>query len=274
MVNSTDHAFQSSDGYAWHYRRFTPNQVAARAELVVLHGIQSHGGWYTESATKLAEAGYAVSLLDRRGCGRNSRDRGDAPSFRRLLDDVIEFAMTLPPSRVVVGISWGGKLAAALPWRSPGLFAGAALVAPGLCPRVRPSFGEQLRVMSYRLLAPARLLPIPLNEPELFTANPIRQKFIRDDALMLRHATARMMFESGRLDVRLSWAVKAVRGPVFVALAKHDRIIDNDETRAYVSRFGSADVTVREYDGHHTLEFEPGGPPFVDDLREWLGTGS
>src|SRR5262249_17832472 len=101
------------------------------------------------------------------------------------------------------------------------------------------------------------------------------QRFIRDDRLMLRHATARMLFESRRLDVYLRFAAKSVTGPVLVLLAGHDRIIDNPATRRFVERFHTAHRTLIQYPcGHATLEFEPGGPPCVDDVVRWLAERS
>ena len=243
--------------------------------MVGLHGIQSHGGWYVESCQQLARAGYSVSFLDRRGSGVNERDRGDAPSFRRLLDDVAEFLTTLPRPCFLMAISWGGKLAVAMQRRHPNSCDGVILIAPGFCPRVRPGFVERLRIIAARLISRWRTFPIPLNDPELFTANNERQQFIRDDSLMLRRATARMMFESGRLDVYLRLAARSVTVPVLLLLAGDDRIIDNAGTRQFIERFGTNDRTVIEYAGaHHTLEFEPGGPPFVDDVLKWLQSRS
>jgi alpha-beta hydrolase superfamily lysophospholipase len=269
--------FTASDGYPWRYRRFGigGGDEPRRPTVVALHGIQSHGGWYLESCKRLADAGYDVAFLDRRGCGLNDRDRGDAPSFRRLLDDVAEYLATLPRPRFVMAISWGGKLAVALQRRHPNSCDGIVLIAPGLCPRVRPSMGERLRIIGARLVAPLRTFPIPLNDPELFTANAERRLFIHNDPLMLRRATARMLFESGRLDVYLRFAARCVTMPVLLLLAEQDRIIDNAATRRIVERFPATERSVMEYPGaHHTLEFEPGGPPFVDDVLKWLAERS
>jgi len=269
--------FTASDGYTWRYRRFGASGrfETRRAIVVGLHGIQSHSGWYLESSQSLADAGYDVSFLDRRGCGLNDRDRGDAPGFRRLLDDVAEYLATLPRPRFVMAISWGGKLAVALQRRHPGICDGIILIAPGLRPRVKPGVGERLRVIAARVVARRRMFPIPLNDPELFTDNAERQGFIRDDPLMLRRATARMLFENGRLDVYLRFAARRVSVPVLLLLAEHDRIIDNAATRRFVERFPAVDRTVNEYAGaHHTLEFEPGGPPFVEDMLRWLAERS
>lgn len=260
----------AGDGYVWKYRRYEP-AAPARGEIVALHGIQSHGGWYDASSRWLARHGWGVSFLDRRGSGLNDHDRGDCPSFRRLLDDVDEYVRTLAGKTVVLlGVSWGGKLAAAYPKRHPGRIAGLVLVAPGIRPRVRPGVLTRLSVLFRRLFQPRRQLPIPLNDPDLFTANAERREFIRNDPSALHTASLRFLFESRRLDVYLRFAAKRVRVPTFVALAGQDRIIDNARTRKFVRRFrGPAEV--REYPGaHHTLEFEQGGPPFLDDLLRWL----
>jgi alpha-beta hydrolase superfamily lysophospholipase len=260
----------AGDGYVWRYRRYDP-PGSPRAEVVVLHGIQSHGGWYDRTGHELSVAGYRVSLLDRRGCGLNDRDRADAPSFRRLLDDVAEYLAVLPRPRILVGISWGGKIAVGLQRRHAGLTDGLVLIAPGLRPVVRPPLDERLRIVAARWLDPRRRFPIPLNHPELFTANPGRQEFIRVDPLALREASARLLFESARMDLYLRFAARHVTVPVLVLLAEHDRIIDNAATRRAIAAFRTTDKTVIEYaKAHHTLEFEPGGPPFLDDLTGWL----
>jgi alpha-beta hydrolase superfamily lysophospholipase len=276
----TVETFTAGDGYRWRYRHYPA--AGPRARVVCLHGIQSHSGWYQHSCRRLAQAGYDVSFLDRRGSGLNEQDRGDAPSFRRLLDDVAEFLRPLrnapltpsPPHPLfLLAISWGGKLGAALQRRHPGLTDGLALLCPGFCPRVAPSRKERLKILWARLTVPRRLFPVPLNDPELFTATAHWQQFVRDDPLALRQATARLLIESARLDGYLRlWAAGAVRAPVLLLLAEHDRIIDNARTRAFVGRFPAADKEVQEYpDAHHTLEFEPNPGPWLNDLLGWLG---
>ena len=129
---------QASDGYRWKYRHYYTT-VEPRGIVVFIHGIQSHANWYAQSNSRLAQEGYHVYFLDRRGAGMNGQDRGDAPSFRRLLDDIAEFVRDKPRPLVVMGISWGGKLAVALERRHPGLVDGVVLVCPGIFSRVRPS---------------------------------------------------------------------------------------------------------------------------------------
>jgi alpha-beta hydrolase superfamily lysophospholipase len=264
-----------SDGYRCHYRDYAAAGTP-RGRVVFVHGIQSHAGWYEHSCQRLSEAGFAVSFLDRRGSGQNTEARGDTPSFRRLLDDIAEFLRTLRQQKpalsiFLAGISWGGKPVTALQRRHPELCDGLALLCPGFRPQVSPSRKERLGIMWSRLVSPRRVFPVPLSDPQLFTATPRWQEFIRDDPLSLRQATARFFVESVRLDLYLRFAVSHVHVPVLLLLAEHDRIIDNVRTRAFVERFPAADKQVHEYAGaHHTLEFEADPEPFLRDLLQWL----
>lgn len=271
----------AGDGYVWRYRRY-PAQGAPKAEFVFLHGIQSHGGWYEYSSSKLAEAGYNVSFLDRRGAGVNEKNRGDAPSFRRLLDDIAEYLTALPRTTprghsvcrlplFLAGISWGGKLAAALERRHPGLIDGLALLCPGFFARVRSPLRQRLKVLLCRLFRPRKLFPVPLNDAELFTATPHWLDFLRTDPLRLHLASARLMIESIRLDGYLRFVPKYVHVPVLLMLAENDRIIHNARTRRFVDRFATPDKQVIEYSGaHHTLEFEPNPELWLADLIRWV----
>jgi alpha-beta hydrolase superfamily lysophospholipase len=268
----TLYEFAASDGYRWHYRRFAP-PAAPVGRVVFLHGIQSHGGWYPRSCSKIAAAGYEVLFLDRRGCGLNTEKRGDLPSFRRALDDVGEFVRTLPTDkpRLMGAISWGGKLGVGFQYRHPGLVDGLALLCPGFFPKIRPGLFQRLWIGRCALRAPTRLFPIPLNDPALFTASEGWRAFLRADPYSLHEATARMLFASNSLDIYLRRARKRVKVPTLLLLAELDRIIDNAKTRRFVERFPCAKQVIEYPGAHHTLEFEPPGHPFVDDLLAWMG---
>ena len=276
----TVESFTASDGYVWRYRRYLASGVP-RGEIVFIHGIQSHGGWYEGSCTEICRAGYNVSFLDRRGSGLNAQGRGDAPSFRRLLDDIAEYLTALPRAVTrddkvakipvfLAAISWGGKLAVSLERRHPGLADGLILLCPGLASRIRPPLGQRVWILLARLFRPQKLFNVPLNDPDLFTVTPHWQEFLKTDPLRLMRATARLLVESARLDGYLRFVPKYVHVPVLLLLAENDRIIHNAKTRAFVERFAAKDKQVIEYPGaHHTLEFEE-PRLFVQDVVRWL----
>ena len=81
-----DRAFVASDGYPFHVAVW-PAAQPLKGQVVVLHGVQSHSGWYLSLGRTLAGAGYQASCPDRRGSGPNQCDRGHASSGRRLVSE-------------------------------------------------------------------------------------------------------------------------------------------------------------------------------------------
>ncbi|MBX6312317.1 MAG: alpha/beta fold hydrolase [Isosphaeraceae bacterium] len=265
----------ASDGYPIHVSSWFP-EGPTRGRVVVLHGVQSHGGWYHNLGRTLAESGYEAHFPDRRGSGSNRRDRGHTPSARRLLDDQVEWLRSLrerQPARPIalVGISWGGKLVVLVAGRNPELVDALALICPGLHPRVGVSRRERLQIAWAYLTDRRKTFPIPLSDPALFTANPEGQAFIARDPLGLREASASLLAASTFIDRQVARIPPRVHQPALLMLAGHDRIVDNAKTRTYFDRLASIEKQVIEYpEGHHTLEFEPDPGRYARDLIGWL----
>lgn len=273
--------FTASDGYPLHFRHWRPAGERPAGYVVALHGIQSHSGWYEHSSGRLCEAGYDVRFLDRRGSGLNETDRGHAPHHDRLTGDVVQFlahvrherSLVAPTSPVVLlGLSWGGKLAAVTCARRPELVDALALLYPGICAKVAPRrYQRWLLRLAVRWGAGRRTRPIPLDDPALFTGEPEWQQFIRDDSLALREATLALLQASSELDRLAAEASQRIVCPVLMMLAGNDRIIDNAASRRWFERIAASDRRRIEYPkAAHTLEFEPNRDEFVRDLIAWL----
>jgi acylglycerol lipase len=271
----TDETWSASDGYPIRVKRWEPSGPT-RGLVVILHGVQSHGGWYVNLGRSLADRGYEAHFPDRRGSGANRQDRGHTPSMGRLLKDVSESLATLrarEPSRPIAlaGISWGGKLAVITAGQSPELVDALALICPGLHPRVGVSRSERLRIALAYFFQRRKTFSIPLSDPALFTASHAGQEFIANDPLGLRAATAGLLAASTFIDRVVKRMPPKVRQPSLLMLAGRDRIVDNDRTRAYFDRLASVDRRVVEYpEGHHTLEFDPDPSRYALDLAGWL----
>ncbi len=272
-----DETFVASDGYPLHVAVWPAVPThSPKGHVVVLHGVQSHSGWYHSLGRTLAAAGFHASFPDRRGSGPNQRDRGHTPSAGRLLGDLSEYlrklraeAPALPVT--LAGISWGGKLAVIEAARHPELVEGIALLCPGLLPRVGVSRREKLQIAWAALLDRRKKFPIPLSDPALFTANPAAQAFIAADPYSLRQGTAGLLAASFIIDQLVRRAPARVRQPALLMIAGRDRIVDNARTLAYFGKLGSADREVIEYpEAHHTLEFEPDPTRYASDLIDWI----
>ena len=274
-VDSEVRSFVASDGYRLHVRVFNPS-TAPRGQIVVLHGVQSHGGWYGGLGRSLASAGYVTSFPDRRGSGANMQERGHTPSARRLNLDVVEWmraARTEHPELPLglTGISWGGKLAVIAAARYPEIVTAFALVCPGLHARVGVSLGERLQIIWAFFTDRRKTFPIPLSDPALFTDDPQAQAFIANDPLSLREATASLLAASFFIDRLVGLMPKRIHQPALLMLAGQDRIVDNARTLTYFERLASRQREVIEYpEGHHTLEFDPEPTRYARDLVSWF----
>jgi len=232
--------------------------------VLYLHGIQSHPGWFFASAGQLAANGHEVFQVTRRGSGANRSDRGHARSAGQILDDVhasVRFVLDQTGSRrlALVGVSWGGKLAAAFCASSENVeaIASLTLVAPGILPLIDVSPITKLAIAVCLLVRPRARFAIPLGEPELFTNNEPMQEFLRGDELALHCATARFMYVNRCLERLVGRApVGRLTMPVTLILSAEDRIIDSEATARLITRLTDGRAEVISLNGAHTLEFQ------------------
>lgn len=275
--------------------------------VVFLHGITSHSGWYYRSCRHLAGAGCEVHFLDRRGSGLNPLDRGDVDHWETWLSDVEVYLQNLQcaqegfrvqgsvsstpeprtpnlatgestgrpeprPLPILCGISWGGKLAAAVARNRPDLMQGLALVCPGIYSYQQPGLLKRFLLscpMPPRMKR--RHVPIPLADPRLFTDTPPWVSYVAEDPLSLRDITVRFAREDLKLTHYAREATSFLTLDVLTVLSGRDRIVDNARTRAYYAALVAKSKRLIEYPGaSHTLEFEDDPQPYLDDLTGWI----
>ena len=274
LVSFEEITIRLPDGYESYARYWRPERC--RGGVLYIHGIQSHAGWYERSAARLCEAGCAVLQPDRRGSGRNEADRGHAESADQLLDDARCCLEELARrsgcgSSQVLGVSWGGKLAAAMHAANSEGISGLVLVTPGLFPIIDVSAAEKFRIGWSMIANPARSYDIPLNDPELFTSVPEWIDFLRQDPLQLHQATAGFFLASRRMDKIARRLGQAEPVPLHLMLAADERIIDNGETCDFVRQMGWSRRRITTYENsRHTLEFDPDCERYLEDLVRWI----
>lgn len=263
------------DGRPCHVRWWRPENP--RGAVLCLHGIQSHGGWYEDSCSRLAEAGFAVLMPDRRGSGANGAPRGHYDSLDQCVSDTRHFLQLLLnqtgfASAHLIGISWGGKQVVELAMSQPGSVKSISLIAPGLFPRVDLSPLEKFRVGLSMVNERTKLFDIPLNDERFFTSNPERIAWLEQDRLKLLQVSASFLLTSRRLDKTIrGFGESDYRGAVHLFLAGRDVIIDNEATRRWFEALPSGDRTLTFYEhAQHTLEFEADGGRYFSDLVSWI----
>lgn len=261
----------AEDGVELHARCWTGKHPVG---VIILHGIQSHGGWYEWSASLLASQGNPVVMPDRRGSGLSGGKRGHAGRSEQWLSDIETIVSAARESLgferyALVGISWGGKIVAEWCRRRPDEVLSALLVTPGVFPGVGVSMLEKLRIAADLIRRPTADHDIPLSDSALFTDNPAGQQFIDADPLKLTQASASFLYQSARLDARIRrWPAGAFTVPSTMLLAEDERIIDNVATQRWFERV-AARGRIRTLVGRHTLEFAEDPSKFRHELVTW-----
>ena len=275
MTAFEDATVQLPDGYEAYARLWMPPGLC-RGGVLYLHGIQSHCRWYEASARAICESGWVVLQPDRRGSGRNQSQRGHAESSAQLIEDAFAgldaVSERCEHDRVhILGVSWGGKLAAAMHAHRADRTRSLTLITPGLFPVIDVSAAEKFRIGWSMVAQPERHFDIPLNDPELFTADPQWIEYLDNDDLQLHQATAGFFLASRRMDKLARRLPEASPVPLQVMLAGDERIVDNEATRNFVRDMSWRYRMITTYDrSRHTLEMGPDRENYMQDLVRWL----
>jgi acylglycerol lipase len=260
-------------GYEIPVRRFGMGEPGR--PVVMLHGLESHAGWFVQSAQRIAALALPVHAFDRAGSGVSNVDSDAGLRLDGLLaevDAVAESALrgTRHDRVHLVGHCFGAIVAllyAAL--HRPARVASVVLATPALYTLTDLSLRDKLRVLGSVLTHRPCRVPVPLSPEEFSELEPF-VAFVREDPLALRTVPARLLYEIHRARATLNEAASALRAPLLVALAGDDVICDNRRNRRLIERV-TAPKEIREYAGaRHILEFSSQRETFLGDLATWF----
>jgi alpha-beta hydrolase superfamily lysophospholipase len=259
-------------GYRIPVRRFGAD--GTRRPVVMLHGLESHSGWFAQSARRIADVGLPVHAFDRCGSGVSDTDSGRWSRLEDLLAEVDAVVISAlaggrHQSVHLFGHCFGALVAllyAAL--HRPARVAGVVLATPALYTRTDLPLRDKLRVLWSVLRRRDDRVPIPLSPVEFSELAPFVD-FVRDDPLVVRTAPARLFYEIRRARGRLREAAGALRAPLLVAMAGNDPICDNRRNRRLFERV-TVEKEIRTYSGaRHILEFSGAREAFLNDVAAW-----
>ena len=266
-------AMSTSEGRVF-YRYWNSDRRAGI--LIHLHGLESHSGWFPESAETLSEHGYQVYAPDRIGSGLSEGARGSVSSWRvwlrhvRALTQIAKHENPGAPLFIVASC-WAAKVGLELALTAPEEIDGLALIAPALKPRVRLSLLDRLKLIAALPFDPEMRFSIPIERDTMFTDEILYSDLIGRDHLRLRQATARFLAESWRLDRRILRRLRTLTVPTLVFLAERDEIVDTPAVRALLQRSCADHITLRLFSSAcHSMEFGQWHQPLCNEMIRWL----
>jgi alpha-beta hydrolase superfamily lysophospholipase len=242
--------------------------------VVIAHGFAEHGGRYAHVAARLVGEGLAVRAPDHRGHGRSDGKRTSVVRFDDYVDDlttVIGQARDEWPSRrvILLGHSMGGLIALRLAVRASVPIDGLVVSAPAACPRDVSRLTLAAGKALSRLAPNAGVLRLPLNR---ISRDPTVVDAYNHDPLVFRTPIrARLGAEMLAAMERVDAGLPGLRTPLLVMQGTADGLVDPGCGPHVYERAGSADKTLKMYDGlWHEIFNEPERDHVLEDLAAWV----
>ena len=249
--------------------------AGSKRPVLMTHGLESHSGWFVQSAAFIAGLGHPVYLVDRRGSGLSRQRRGHCDDFQewsRDLENVARHALNRHHTDKlhIIGHCFGAIPATVFAIEHSNDVASLVLPTPGFVTATDLTLSQKCRVLGDRLGGKASYLPVPL-APEQFTNAEDYRQFIRDDELKLHEVTTAFYWNVNRARKFVRAHREEVRCPIWMGLAGQDEIIRREPTRELFREFGSDQKRLVIFpEAKHILEFGPARDAFFRELEKWL----
>jgi alpha-beta hydrolase superfamily lysophospholipase len=273
-MEHTQMEWTSPDGIKFYGQAWEPD-APPRAVVALVHGLGEHSGRYAHVAEALNRAGYALMAFDLRGHGKSTGQRGHAPSYEALMQDIDRFLGEVDRRfpgrpRFLYGHSLGGGLVLNYVLRRRPQLAG--VVATGSALR-SPLEQQTFKVTMARLLSgilPTMTMHSGLSAEALSHDPQVVQAYV-NDPLVHDLATPRLAVEGFAAG---HWALEhAAEFPPVPLLLMHgsaDAICFADGTRDFAGKV-PGDCTLKIWEGlYHEVHNEPQKGEVLGYLVDWL----
>jgi len=254
------------------YRTWRPARPP-HGVVVVVHGFNAHSGHYAWAAEQLTGQGLAVYALDLRGRGRSDGERFYVDQFDDYVDDVAAVVRLVRSNEkalpvFLLGHSAGGVVACLYAVEHQRELAG--LICESFAFRVpAPDFAlAVLKGLSH--VAPhAHVLRL---KNEDFSRDPKAVAEMNADPLIADEAQpTKTVAAMVRADQRLENEFALITLPLLILHGTADRATRPEGSRVFHDRAGSADKTLKLYEGHvHDLLRDLDRELVMADITQWI----
>ena len=267
-----DEKIQGTGGLRLFVRSWRPTG-SARGIVAIIPGFNAHSGYYAWTGEQLASAGLAVYAVDLRGRGQSDGERFYVNTFDDYVSDassLVSLAKSREPGLPVflLGHSAGGVVACLYALEYQSQLAG--LICESFAFQVpAPDFAlAALKGLSH--LAPdARVLHL---KNEDFSRDPRAIQAMNDDPFIVHETRpTRTVAELVRADERLKAGFGTITLPLLILHGTADKAAKASGSQLFYEKAGSADKTLKLYEGHfHDLLNDLGKEQVMSDINSWL----
>jgi alpha-beta hydrolase superfamily lysophospholipase len=273
-VKETPFTLTTTDGLELFVRRWEDPDVAHRWTFVVVHGHGEHGGRYREFAQWFSSLGTTSYVMDHRGHGKSTGQRGHAESLTALLDDielVVQRARQEAGGPIVlVGHSLGGLLAIAYAVDRGDRIDRAIISAPALRLRVKVPGWKRRAATILPRFAPRLSLSNEINASDLSHDEAVVTAY-RGDPLVHNRITAGMYAATIAQGEALIRRAPELQVPFLLLHGRDDPIIDPSGSQALFRAATARERAFCLYPGmYHEIFNELDRERVFADIESWL----
>jgi acylglycerol lipase len=262
----------SSEGHELFIRSWRP-ETNVRAVVTIVPGFNSHSGYYTWVADQLTANGCAVYAVDLRGRGRSDGERFYVDKYADYVRDassLVHLAQSREPGLPVfmLGHSAGGVVACIYALEYPTDLAG--LICESFAHEVpAPDFALAVFKGLSHVAPHAHLLHL---KNEQFSRDPSVVKAMNEDPMIANETQPTQTLAAlVRADERLKQEFPLITLPVLILHGTADSATRPSGSQRFYDSVGSADKTLKLYDGHfHDLLNDVGKEIVMADIVSWL----
>lgn len=247
--------------------------TAPRAVFAICHGLNSHSGQYGWVAEQMVAHGCAVYALDLRGRGRSSGERFFVETVEDYVADL--HAMILLAKRhepglpvYLLGHSAGGVTSCVYVLEHPTEVAG--LICESFAFRVPAPDIALALLKGFSHVAPHSHVLRLKNED--FSRDPAVVARLNADPLTAGESQpAQTVAALVRADERLEREMAHIRLPLLILHGTADKATRPSGSEFFHQQAGSADKTLKLYEGHfHDLLSDIGREQVIADIQGWI----
>jgi acylglycerol lipase len=272
VKTSNEERIKSADGTPIFMRSWRP-EGTPDAVVVIVHGFNSHSGYYGWVADQLTASRLAVYALDLRGRGHSEGERYFIESFGEYQADVhavVETARTREPGLpiFVLGHSAGGVISSVYALEHQESLAG--LVCESFAFRVfAPDLVLSLLKGVSHVVPHVHVLRLPIDD---FSRDPEVVRAMKADPFVNDEVQPTLtVAEMVRADERLERDFPQFRLPLLILHGTTDKVTRAEGSELFHRNAGSADKTLKLYEGHaHDLLNDVDKDVVMADITGWI----
>jgi acylglycerol lipase len=264
--------FEGVGGLKIFYRSWQPNGKA-RGVVLLIHGFNSHSGYYLGAAERLVSRGFSVYAIDHRGRGKSDGERYFVEKVSDYVDDVgtlVQLAKREQPNLPVfmLGHSAGGVISCTYALDHQAELAG--LICESFAFQVyAPDFALAVLKGISHIAPHAHVLKL---KTEDFSRDPRVVETMLNDPLLANEVQPTLtVAEMVRADERLDREFPKLTLPLLILHGTADKVTRPGGSQRFYDNAGSPDKTLKLYEGHaHDLLNDTDRELVFADIFAWL----